>query len=60
VTGIITVKDHGDRHHVTNIIVIQQQPGDPEPTEELNQIDRQDHRIIDIEELFNDWLGEVM
>ncbi len=59
-TGIINAKDHGDRYHVTDITMVQQQPGDLRPAEELNQINRQDHGMIDIEELLNDWLGEVV
>ena len=57
VTESITVKDHGDRHYVTNIIAAQQQPGDLRPVGELNG---QDHGIIDIEKLLNDWLGEAV
>ena len=53
-TGNIIAKDHGDRYHVTDIIMVQQQPGDLRPAEELNQINRQDHGMIDIEELLND------
>ncbi len=54
--GNITVKDHGDRHHVTDITVTQQQLGNLRPIEELNLNNRQDHRMINIEELLNDWL----
>ncbi len=60
VTGIITVKDHGNRHYVINITAAQQQPRDLRPAGELNTINRQDHRIINIEELLNDWLGEAV
>ncbi len=60
VTESITVKDHGDRHHMTDITAAQQQPGDPGPVGELNQNNRQDHRMIDIEELLNDWLREAV
>ena len=56
-TETITVEDHGDRHHVTDTIMTQQQPGDPGPAGKLN---RQDHGMIDIEELLNDWLREVV
>ena len=59
-TGNLTVKDHGDRHHVTDITVVQQQPGDLRPIGEFNQIIRQDHGMIDIEELLNDWLREAV
>ncbi len=59
-TGITTAKDHGDRHHVTNTTAAQQQPGDLGLVGELNQINRQDYRMIDIEELFNDWLRKVV
>ena len=45
---------------MTNITVAQQQLEDPGSAEELNQINRQDHGIIDIEELLNDWLGEAV
>ena len=57
VTEDITAEDHGDGHHVTDITAAQQQPGDPRPAGELN---RQDHGMIDIEELLNDWLGEAV
>ena len=56
----ITAKDHDDRYHVINITATQQQPGDLKPAGELNQINRQDHGMIDIEQLLNDWLGEAM
>ncbi len=60
-TGIITAEDHGDRHHVTNITAEQQQPEDSKSIGELNQNNnRQDHKMINIEELLNDWLGEVV
>ncbi len=60
VTESITAEDHGDRHHVTDITTAQQQPEDLEPARELNQTNRQDHRMIDIEELLNDWLKEAV
>ena len=60
VTEDITMEDHGDGHHVTNITAMQQQPGDLRPTRKLNQTNRQDHEMIDIEELLNDWLGEAV
>jgi len=53
-TESIIAEDHSDRHHVTDITAAQQQPGDPEPTEKLNQTNRQDHGMIDIEKLLND------
>ncbi len=56
----ITVEDHGDGHHVTDITVAQQQPEDSEPTGKLNSPNRQDHGMIDIEELLNDWLREMV
>ena len=59
-TESITVEDHGDRYHVTDTIAAQQQPGDPGPAGELNSTDRQDHEMIDIEELLNDWLREAV
>ncbi len=59
-TGTITAKDHGDRHHVTDTIAVQQQPEDLEPTGKLNSINRQDHGMIDIEELLNDWLRKAV
>ena len=52
-TEIITTKDHGDRHHVTDTTVMQQQPGDLGPIGEFNLNNRQDHRMINIEELLN-------
>ena len=60
VTEDITAEDHGDRHHVTDITAAQQQPGDPGPAGELNSNNRQDHGMIDIEELLNDWLREAV
>ena len=60
VTGIITAEDYDDRYHVTDIIAVQQQLRNPGSTGELNQINRQDHGMIDIEELLNDWLEKVM
>ena len=60
VTESITVEDHGDGHHVTDITVAQQQPGDLGSAGELNTSNRQDHGMIDIEELLNDWLGEAV
>ena len=60
VTEDITAEDHDDRHHVTDITAAQQQPGDLGPAGEFNQNDRQDHGIINIEELLNDWLGEAV
>ncbi len=59
-TENIIAKDHGDRYHVTNITVAQQQPEDLGPTEELNLINRQDHGMIDIKELLNNWLKETV
>ncbi len=53
-TGIIITEDHNDRHHVIDITVTQQQSRNLRPAGELNQIDRQDHGMIDIEELLND------
>src|SRR6266540_5172061 len=60
VTEDITAEDHDDRQHVTDITAAQQQPGDPGPAGELNINNRQDHGMIDIEELLNDWLGEAV
>src|SRR6266542_792555 len=59
VTEDITTEDHGDEHHVTDTTAAQQQPGDPGPAGELNT-NRQDHGMIDIEELLNDWLGKAV
>ncbi len=59
-TESITAEDHGDRHYVTDITAAQQQPRDLEPAGKLNQTSRQDHGMIDIEELLNDWLGEAV
>ena len=39
-TGSINTEDHGDRYHVTDIIAMQQQPGDPELAEEFNTNNR--------------------
>ena len=52
VTGINTAEDHGDGHYVINITATQ--PRDLRPVGESNLIDRQDYRMIDIEELLND------
>ena len=59
-TKIITAEDHDDRHHVTDTTAAQQQPGDPGPAGELNINNRQDHGMINIEELLNDWLGKAV
>ncbi len=60
VTESITAEDHSDRHHVTNITAAQQQPGDLRSAGELNINNKQDHEMINIEELLNDWLGEAV
>jgi len=60
VTESITAEDHSDRHHVTDITAVQQQPEDLRPTEELNLNNRQDHGMINIKELLNDWLREAV
>ncbi len=59
-TEIITVEDHSDRYYVTDITAAQQQPEDLKPTGKLNLTNRQDHGMIDIEELLNDWLREAV
>ncbi len=43
---------------MTDTTVTQQQPGDSRSAKEFNLIDRQDHGMIDIEELLNNWLRE--
>ena len=53
-TENITAEDHGDRHHVTDTTVAQQQLGDLGSTEEFSSINRQDYGMISIEELLND------
>ncbi len=45
---------------MTDTTVTQKQPGDLGPAKELNQTNRQDHRMINIEELLNDWLREAV
>ena len=60
VTGNITAEDHDDGHHVTDITAAQQQPGDPGSAGELNQTDRSDYGMIDIEKLLNDWLKKAI
>ena len=60
VTENITAKDHDDRHHVTNTTAAQQQPRDLRSVGKLNSINRQDHGMIDIEELLNDWLRKAV
>ncbi len=59
-TEDITAEDHGDGHHVTDITAAQQQPGDPGPAGKFNTNNRQGYRMIDIDELLNDWLREVV
>ncbi len=59
-TEIITTEDHDNEHHVIDITAVQQQPEDLEPAGELNLIDKQDHEMINIEKLLNDWLGEAV
>ncbi len=59
-TESITVKNHNDRRHVIDITVVQQQPENLGPKGEFNIIERQDYRMINIDKLINDWLGEVM
>jgi len=54
------VKNHNDRRHVIDITVVQQQPENLGPKGEFNIIERQDYRMINIDKLINDWLGEVM
>ncbi len=54
------MEDHGDRHYVTDITAVQQQPGNLRSTGELNLNDRQDYKMINIEELLNDWLREAV
>ena len=60
VTESIIAEDYGDRHYVTDITAAQQQLRDLRPVGELNQTNRQDYGMIDIEELLNDWLGKAM
>ncbi len=60
VTRIITAEDHGDKHHMTDINAVLQQPGNSKSARELNLTDRQDHGMINIEELLNDWLGKAV
>src|SRR6266540_3589744 len=60
VTWNYITEDHGDGHHVTDITAVQKQPGDPGPAGERNINNRQDHGMINIEELLNDWLGEAV
>ena len=59
-TESITAEDHGNRHHMTDITAAQQQSGDLGLVGELNQTNKQDHGMIDIEELLNDWLREAV
>jgi len=59
-TGNITAEDHSNRHYVTDTTAVQQQLEDPEPAGELNLNDKQDHKIIDIEELLNNWLKKAV
>ena len=60
VTGNIIIEDHNDECHVINIIIVQQQSKVSKFAGKLNIIKRQDHRIINIEKLINDWLGEAV
>ena len=59
-TDSITAENHSDKYYVTDITAAQQQPGDLGPSEELNPTNRQDHEMINIEKLLNDWLGEAV
>ena len=59
-TENIITKNYGNRHHITDITVTQQQLENLRPTGKLNIIDKQDHEMINIEELLNDWLKEVV
>ncbi len=45
---------------MTDITAAQQQLGDLRPAEELNHNNRQDHGMINIEELLNDWLEKAV
>jgi len=45
---------------MTDITVMQQQPRDPGPAGEFNSNNRQDHGIINIKELLNDWLRKAV
>src|SRR6266540_1348191 len=60
VTWNYITEDHGDGHHVTDITAAQKQPEDLGPAGERNINNRQDHGMINIEELLNDWLGEAV
>ncbi len=54
------MEDHGNGHHVTDNTTAQQQPGNPGSAEEFNIINRQNHKMINIDELINDWLEEAV
>jgi len=45
---------------MTDITAVQQQSEDPRPAGELNQNNRQNHEMINIEKLLNDWLREAV
>ncbi len=57
---IITAEDHDDRHHMTDTTAMQQQPENLKPVGKLNLNNRQDHGMIDVEKLLNDWLREAV
>ncbi len=59
-TENITTEDHDDKYHITDITAAQQQSGDLRPIGELNIIERQDHRMINIDKLINDWLKKAI
>ncbi len=59
-TENITMKDHSDGHYVTSITAVQQQFEDLRPIREFNILVSQDHGMINIEDLINDWLREAI
>ncbi len=53
-TGIITAEDYDEKCYIINITIAQQQSRNLELARKLNFNNRQDHGMIDIEELIND------
>ena len=53
-------EDHSDRYYVTNSTAVQQQLEDLGLAGEHNINNRQDHGMINIEELLNNWLRKVV
>ncbi len=53
-------ENHNKEYYITDITVTQQQPRNLKSAEKLIIIERQNHEIINIEELINDQLRKVI